>query len=290
MSVDFSVVIPTFRRPHQLAAAINSALNQRNVVVEIFVVDDSSEGSARDVVIQYNDTRLTYMKTPNPTGGFPSIVRNLAWPRATGAFVHFLDDDDVIQDEDYYDGVRDVFTAHPGVGLVFGRVEPFGDAPERQLKNEISYFTDAAQRARVCRLAGSRTAFLGEMLFGNALFVCSASIVRRHCLAHLGGFDPQIRLLEDADFHVRAIRKCGAYFVDRVAVRYRIGYPSLMHSPNPTDSQQSEERSGHRQLQMKYRRERGSVEFYALAVFARFIFPLLSLLFTLKGSRQLKTP
>ena len=43
-------------------------------------------------------------------------------------------------------------------------------------------------------------AFTGRMLFDQALLVCSASILRRDCLIQLGGFDPQIRLMEDADF------------------------------------------------------------------------------------------
>jgi hypothetical protein len=49
-------------------------------------------------------------------------------------------------------------------------------------------------------------------------------------------------LLEDADFHIRAMREFGAYFMDRTAVHYRIGTPSLMHSPNPGRQQLDEER------------------------------------------------
>ena len=107
------------------------------------------------------------------------------------------------------------------------------------------------------------------MLFDKALLVCSASVIRRECLERLGGFDPEIRLMEDADYHLRAIRECGAVFIDRVAVHYRIGSPSLMHSPNPTEAQREEEHLGHRQMQIKYRKQRGVLEFYALALFTR---------------------
>jgi hypothetical protein len=107
------------------------------------------------------------------------------------------------------------------------------------------------------------------MLFDKAFLVCSASIIRRECLAQLGGFDPEIRLMEDADYHLRAIREFGVVFIERVAVHYRIGGPSLMHSPNPTEAQRMGERLGHRQMQIKYRKQRGAFEFYTLALFTR---------------------
>lgn len=71
------------------------------------------------------------------------------------------------------------------------------------------------------------------MLFRDALLVCSASILRRRCVERLAGFDAAIRLMEDADFHVRAIREFGAYFMDGISTHYRIGANSLMHSPSP---------------------------------------------------------
>ena len=268
MPIDFSVVIPTFRRPSELIEAIFSVLQQRDATVEIFVIDDSPEGSAEEAVSSLRDSRIVYFKNPNPTGGFPSVVRNIGWPMAKGAFVHFLDDDDIVT-EGHYAAVKAAFAANPGVGLVFGRIEPFGIGPPEQLDHERQYFAGAARKAASSSRFGSRFAFTGHMLFGDALLVCSSSVVRRECVTRLGGFDPSIRLMEDADFHVRAMRECGAFFLDRTAIRYRVGSPSLMHSPNPTKEQKEGERLGHRQLQAKYRRQHGTVEFYALALFTR---------------------
>jgi glycosyltransferase involved in cell wall biosynthesis len=270
VSIDFSVIIPTFRRPRELIEATSSVLRQHESTVEIFVVDDSPEGSAEDAIRSLGDSRIVYCKNPNPTGGFPSVVRNIGWPMARGAFVHFLDDDDIVA-EGYYAAVKTAFAANPVIGLVFGRIEPFGNGPAAQLDREREYFAEAARKAAVSARFGSRIAFTGRMLFGNALLVCSSSVIRRECLTQLGGFDPSIRLMEDADFHVRAMRKCGAGFLDRTAIHYRVGGPSLMHSPQPTEAQKLGERLGHRQMQMKYRKEHGALEFYALALFTRTI-------------------
>ena len=268
MTVDISVVIPTFRRPRELRESIASAVGQEGVGVEVFVIDDSPEGSAEGVVTGLGDSRVTYVKNPNPTGGLPSVVRNLGWPLAKGSFVHFLDDDDVVI-AGHYAAAKAAFEQHPAVGLVFGRAEPFGDGPASQLQQERQYFLSAAQKASRCGRFGTRWAFTGRMLFDNALLVCSASLVRRSCVAALGGFDPTIRLMEDADFHVRVMREFGAHFLDQAAIRYRIGYPSLMHSPHPPESQLREELRGRRQMQAKYRSARGSLEFLSLALFTR---------------------
>lgn len=137
------------------------------------------------------------------------------------------------------------------------------------MKHETDYFAEAARKAAICQRFGSKWAFVGQMLVGNALLVCSASVLRRECVERLGGFDPNIRLMEDADFHVRAMRQYGVHFLDRTAISYRIGSPSLMHAPNPDAAQRQHERDGRYRMQVKYREQRGRIEFYLLALFGR---------------------
>jgi GT2 family glycosyltransferase len=273
-AVDMSVVIPTFRRPGQLAESISSALGQAGATVEVLVIDDSPEGSAERIVHELGDPRVRYLKNPSPTGGVPSVVRNLGWPLAGGQYVHFLDDDDIVV-AGHYAAVKSAFALHPDVGLVFGRIEPFGSGPADQLNRERAYFERAARSARSSERFGARWAFTGRMLFDAAMLVCSASVIRRRCLLPLDGFDPNIRLMEDADYHVRAMRRFGAHYLDRTAIRYCVGYPSLMHAPNPSEAQLRAEREGRRKMQAKYRKAQGSVEFYSLALFARSVLKIM---------------
>jgi GT2 family glycosyltransferase len=268
--VDFSVVIPTFRRNRELAEALASVQAQQGVTLEVLVVDDCPDGGARPVVEGLGDPRVSYQRNPSPTGGIPSVVRNLGWPLAKGRFVHFLDDDDIVPDG-HYAAVAATFARRPDVGLVFGRVEPFGIGPETQLQHERQFFARAARTAGLCARFGRKRAFAGQMLFDMPLLVCGAAVVRRECVAGVGGFDPDIRLMEDADFNARVMRKYGACFVDRAALQYRIGYPSLMHSPNPPPAQLELQREGRRRMRAKYHREHGAVDFYTLALFTRAI-------------------
>jgi glycosyltransferase involved in cell wall biosynthesis len=114
ISIDFSVVIPTFRRPTELVEAISSVLRQRDATIEVFVIDDSPEGSAEEVIKGLRDARVNYVKNPSPTGGVPSVVRNIGWPMANGTFVHFLDDDDIVMDGHYAE-VKAAFAANPAL-------------------------------------------------------------------------------------------------------------------------------------------------------------------------------
>lgn len=264
MPIDVSVVIPTYRRNAQLIQAIASVQTQAGATLEILVVDDCPDGGAESTVERMGDPRIRYLRNPNPTGGIPSIVRNLAWPSARGRFVHFLDDDDIVP-AGHYAAVTTAFARRPDVGLVFGRVEPFGDGPEAQLQHERRFFARAARSAAVCERFGRKLAFAGQMLFDLPLLVCSAGVVRRECIAGVGGFDPMIRLMEDADFYVRVMRRYGACFLDRPALEYRIGFPSLMHAADPPPAQLRLQREGRQRMRAKYHREYGAFEFYALA-------------------------
>lgn len=273
-SIDFSVIIPTFRRPVELRCAILSALEQTGVEIEILVVDDSPERSAETVVTSLQDPRIIYMVNPDPSGGFPSRVRNFAWPHARGSFVHFLDDDDIVP-QGHYAAVMAVFSKQSDVGVVFCRIEPFGNCSKDQLQHEKEYFAEACRLATICQRLSPRTAFVACLMFHWAILVCSAGILRRDCLVRLGGFDPELRLREDVDFYARAMRHFGVCFLDQVGLLYRIGSPSLMHSPNLTELDVRQLREAQLRTNTKYQREWGIFEFYALKLFARTVLKIL---------------
>jgi glycosyltransferase involved in cell wall biosynthesis len=268
MSIDISVVIPTFRRPRPLGEAIASVLGQTGVSVEIIVVDDSPEASAQSVVESIGDARVRYLKNPVPSGGMPGKVRNLGWPLARGDFIHFLDDDDIVP-EGHYAAVTRIFSERPDVGVIFGRIEPFGDAPEEQMRHERAYFANAARRALLCSRFGPTWGFTAGMLFHPSMLVCSACVVRRTCVQHVGGFEPRMRLCEDAAFYTFAIRHSGACFVDRVSLRFRVSNPSMMHSITRDPAEEKQLKETFALMYGRYRAERGALEFFAMKIFAR---------------------
>jgi hypothetical protein len=152
---------------------------------------------------------------------------------------------------------------------MFGRIELLGDAPDWQPDHERQFFATAARSAVSCARSGSKWAFCARLLFQPTLLVCSSTIARTEYVRALGGLDPEIRLMEDVDLYISAIRVSGGNFLDHTVLHYRIGPHSLMHSPEPSRSQLQDEPTGRQPLRQKYRQQRELFEYHALKIFAR---------------------
>ncbi|MCX5577646.1 glycosyltransferase family 2 protein [Kaistia terrae] len=118
-----SIVIPTLNRPRALRRAVESALAQTDLAdldIEILVIDNSSDGNARDLVeaIAPGANRpVRYVSAPVPG---VANARNAGVNAAQGRWVAFLDDDEQAC-ETWLS--RHVETArHSGADAVFGPV------------------------------------------------------------------------------------------------------------------------------------------------------------------------
>jgi GT2 family glycosyltransferase len=256
---EVSVVIPTFKREREVVAAARSALAQRAVSLEVVVVDDSPEGTARAAVEAIGDPRVRYVKRAVPSGGVPAQVRNEGGSLARGTFIQFLDDDDYLAE-----GATAALVGaleRSGAGVAFGYVVAFGDDADVLARQEI-YFARSRRRAK-----GRRTRFdmLAFLLFKETLLVNSSGMIRRECFERVGGYDAEVLRCEDTDFYLRAIRACGFAYVDRPAVHYRTGASSLMHDMK--DNAMVE--ASYRVIHAKYLREHGPAEYWAMKVFAK---------------------
>lgn len=264
MTPDVSVIVPTFRREAALVRAVESGLAQDGVAVEVIVVDDSPEGSAR-AAVESLDSRVRYVHRDEPSGGRPALVRADGARLARGRYLLFLDDDDVLEPgalgalANALDERRTLATP-PGVA--FGVVTPVADDPA-VLAHERRYFDVAAERARHRR---TRYGLAAALLFHDSLLVCSACMIRRD-LAERVRWDPEIAYCEDGDFFLRAIRADGFVFVDRPVLRYRAGESSLMHTAL---RRRDAMRASYARIHEKYRRAHGPFEFWALRAAALF--------------------
>src|SRR5687768_3497840 len=89
----FSIVIPTFNRPRQLAACLQSIaeLEHSRSRFEVLVVDDGSPVPVDDAVEPFRPVLpLTLLRQDNAG---PAAARNLGAGRARGTWLVFIDDD-----------------------------------------------------------------------------------------------------------------------------------------------------------------------------------------------------
>src|SRR5215510_16389067 len=87
-----SVIIPTYNRAEFLRLAITSVLNQTFQDFEIIVVDDASEDHTHEVVSDFSDKRIKYIR--HEANKRVSAARNTGVLSASGDYIAFLDDDD----------------------------------------------------------------------------------------------------------------------------------------------------------------------------------------------------
>jgi GT2 family glycosyltransferase len=263
--VDISVIIPTYRREQLVVEAIASACSQRNVVVEIIVMDDSPEGSAAEAVCSLRDPRVRYVHQAVPSGGRPGAVRNDGVRVANAPLLHFLDDDDRLVDGALYELKAAILAS--GRAMAFGRVLPFGD-DIRVRDQERRYFERVACAAK--RIRGRRW-FAAQLLFCDMPLINSACMIRRDRFEIHGGYDAELRCCEDVDLFLRIGRARGFTFIDRDVLHYRVGAPSIMNELRRTGSEAERAKTfeSYRKMHSRYKRDHGALEYRTLQAFAR---------------------
>jgi glycosyltransferase involved in cell wall biosynthesis len=89
--INFSIIIPTYNRPHLIRRAIESALLNIKSGDEILVIDDGSTKDYVQIISRYDDEFVKYHKIKN---GGVSVARNYGLDIAKNKYIAFLDDDD----------------------------------------------------------------------------------------------------------------------------------------------------------------------------------------------------
>ncbi len=165
-----SIIIPTYNRSKLLRVALESALAQTYPNIEVIVVDDGSTDDTATVMAQYAG-RVTYLKQANQD---VAAARNTGIRAASGEYLTFLDDDDLILPTKIARQVH-VLDSQPGVGLVhcqFYRANGDGNYLDKM---------GLLPEGKV----------LHKLVCSNFVWV-GAPLVRRHCFDQVGLFDEGI--------------------------------------------------------------------------------------------------
>jgi glycosyltransferase involved in cell wall biosynthesis len=91
--MDVSVIVPTRNRSALLAMTLRSVLRQRDVDLEVIVVDEASTDDTPAMLAALGDARVRVIRHETPHG--VSSARNRGAADARGEWLAFLDDDDL---------------------------------------------------------------------------------------------------------------------------------------------------------------------------------------------------
>ena len=87
-----SVIIPTYNRAEYLKQAIESVLAQTYTYFELLILDNCSPDHTPEVVAQFSDPRIKYLRHQCNIGSSASYTYGVRWSQ--GEYLSFLGDDD----------------------------------------------------------------------------------------------------------------------------------------------------------------------------------------------------
>ena len=193
-----SVIIPTYKRPEYLLAAVRSVMAQTYEKIEIIVVDDNGEGTSdqlitAEVINNIDDKRLIYHVQKKNMG--VCVARNTGISISKGKYVAFLDNDDLflpqkIEKQVEFFSMSDESLA--GCGTWYKRFYENGTEFECRPQNVNDVF------ASIIKL---------EELYATG----STALIKRSALDEIGYFDASYVQLEDPEL------------IMRLALRYNFG-------------------------------------------------------------------
>jgi glycosyltransferase involved in cell wall biosynthesis/SAM-dependent methyltransferase len=209
--ISVSVIIPCYNQGEYLLEAIASVQNCQESVWELIIVNDCSQDSVTEKVLNYLRKR-NYQIIDTPKNVGLAEARNIGIRQAKGRYILPLDADNKIYPQ-YITKAIEILDANPEVGIVYGDMEIFGD------KQEIREVPDFD---------------LNLIVKGNYIDACA--VFRQQVWEECEGYDANIpdRLgYEDWDFWLTAAEKGWKFFhIPEVLFQYRFRLDSMVSRCN----------------------------------------------------------
>jgi GT2 family glycosyltransferase len=239
-----SVIVPTYNRAALVCRAIDSALQQTHLNIEVLVIDDGSTDDTSAVIDRRfgSNSRVRYVSIEN---GGVAHARNVGIENCTGDFIGFLDSDDYWLPWKIELQLK-CLERLPQAGMIWTDMDAVSDegalvhrhylrtmySAYGQLAEEgITLFqnthTVTSQELGVPGLAAtfelSQGDIFSQMLIGSFVHT-STCLLRRERLSKVGGFREDLKVSgEDYDFHLRTCREGPVAFADISTIGYTVG-------------------------------------------------------------------
>ncbi|MHC4555826.1 MAG: glycosyltransferase [Planctomycetota bacterium] len=202
-----SVIMPAYNAADYIAEAIESVLIQNYRNFELIVVDDGSTDSTKDIITSFKDNKI---KSFHKENAGPASARNLAIKKSKGAFIIFLDTDDMMT-PDFIAKHLQEFENDPEADLVYcdDCLIDENDKPIRVI-NRPEYT--------------SRKLLIRDLFCNGFPIVPFRTCLRRSVFDKIGFFDESLLVGEDYDMMRRFVKQglkirhlTGALYLRRIA-------------------------------------------------------------------------
>ncbi len=116
-----TIIIPCYNAAGFISDTLNSILNQRNVTIEIIIINDGSTDSSELMIKSFQDPRIRYYHQIN---NGVSSARNYGLTLAKGKYVVFFDSDDIMTDDFVFSRIKS-FEKNVKADVICGIVQKF---------------------------------------------------------------------------------------------------------------------------------------------------------------------
>jgi len=209
-----TIGITCFNAQETIGGAIAGALAQDWQTVEILVADDASTDGSVQIVRSFSDRDSRVHLITRQQNGGPAASRNTILSEARGEFVVFFDDDDEARPDRVADQIRALMEYEQRTGAALVACYATGDR-----------LYPSGYRKALPAIGSRAVVPHGDAVADYLLFFrrvpgwfygsgtpTSALLARRSTFEAVGGFDPALRRVEDADFAIR-LAQAGGHFV-----------------------------------------------------------------------------
>lgn len=209
LSSTVSIIIRTIGNLQYLEKAIYSVVNQTYKNIELIIVEDGSN-KAEDLVSQFKDFNIIY-KPVEKMGR--CNAGNIGLSSATGDYFNFLDEDDLLFC-DHVETLLNAFSNKPECHAVWASSFSVKTAATQDPKTytEKSYTLTHVVEPSV------------QAITKKNYFPIQSVLFRRECYERLGGFDPEIHLLEDWDLWIRYMKEFNFSRIEKTTSLYRVPF------------------------------------------------------------------
>lgn len=208
-----SVIIRTCNRPSVLRNALDSIRKQTYQNIEVIVVEDNENKSEKMIREHYPDLEIKYQAAVGKMGR--GAIGNMGLSMATGDLFNFLDDDDI-----FFENHIEILVN----SLINSKVKVvYSIAEESQIK-VISQDPYVIKEKR--KLIRYKQPYNKLLLFSFNYIPIQSIMFARELYDDLGGFDTNLRFLEDWDLWVRYSTQTDFKFVPQITSKYYVPYRS----------------------------------------------------------------
>jgi glycosyltransferase involved in cell wall biosynthesis len=215
-----SVVIIFWNAERFIQEAIDSVIGQRYSSWELLLVDDGSSDGSTAIACHYserNPERVRYLEHPGHANLGMSASRNLGIRRGHGAYIAFLDADDVWLPNALEEQVA-TLEAHPEAAMLYGPIQWWYSWSGRPEDRERDYI----EKLGVPPDTVIQPPNLLPLFLRDKAAVPSGILVRRTFAERVGGFEDAFRgEYEDQVFCAKICLTAPVFASSRCWYRYR---------------------------------------------------------------------